>query len=113
MVLQSEIVCERCWCDMKCDMVMNDGATWNVVWFGLNQCQKWSVFDTVECGEVRDAMAMCYTLHISPQQLNNISHQTTFPAQHTIPHLSTQYHISYHSTSHHISRISIPPDHTA
>ena len=39
MVLQSEIVCcERCWCDMKllCDMVRNDGVTWNVVGFGIN-----------------------------------------------------------------------------
>ena len=32
-------------------------------------------------------MAMCYTFHISPPQLN-ISHQTTFPA----PHLTFQYH---------------------
>ena len=45
-------------------------------------------------------MVMCYTFRISPLQLNNISHQTTFPAQNTIPH-----------QSHHFSHI--PPDHIA
>ena len=44
---------------------------------------------------------MCYTFHISPPA---ISHQTTFPVQHTIPHL-TSFHITPH--------ISIPPDHTS
>ena len=45
MVLQSGIVCcERGWCDM----VRNDGVTWNVVWFGIGvrdvlQCQMWDV----------------------------------------------------------------------
>ena len=44
-------------------------------------------------------MAMRYTFHISPPQLNNILHWTTFPAQHTIPHL-VSFHILHTTRSH-------------
>ena len=76
---------EEWWCDVEC----------GVVW---NRCQRWSVFGVewcnVKCGGMMWRGARCNVLYIP--------HQTTFPAQHTIPHLC-----------HHISRISIPPDHTA
>ena len=42
------------------------------------------------CDEVRDLMAMCYTFcgpHLTGH--HHISHQTAFPAQHTIPHFTT------------------------
>ena len=92
-------------------MVRNDGVTWTGVWFGMRWCLTWNDAMSVKCGgndEVRDAMAMRYTFHISPPQLSNSSHQTTFPAQQT-----------YHTTpvSHQSRRISHsfnwPPDHTS
>ena len=95
--LQSGITCcERCWCDTKgviwWRMVCH--GTWcgleyvrDGIWCGMMQCKMW-------WNDVRDAMAMCNTFHISPPQINNISHKT-FPAQHTIPHIA-----SFHTTPH-------------
>ena len=54
--------------------------------------------DVTRC-EMPQWQCVTLTFNISPPQLN-ISHQTTSGTAH-------------HSTSHHISRISIPPDHTA
>ena len=75
---------------IMCDMVRNDGVTWYVVWFGI-MSEMVSVWcEMMQC-ETR------YTFHISPPQRNNISHQTTFPAQHTLPHL-TSFQITPHFT---------------
>ena len=84
---------------MKC-------VTWNVVWFGIMsemvsvwcgmmQCKMWWN-DVMKC----EMQWQCVTFHVSPPQLNIISHQTTFPAQHTghISHI-TLYSFTYFNTT--------------
>ena len=103
MVLQREMVCcERCWCGM----VKNDNVTWNVVWFGIMpDCLPLHLaphhiitttfyiasFHIKQSGITPNHITLCYTLHISPSQLNNISH-------HSFRH-STPYHITHFNTT--------------
>ena len=89
-------------CDMKCvirwGMMVRHGMRCSLISemaFDVEWCDVICGNDTMRC----EMQCQCYTFHISPPQLNNISHWTTFLAQHTIPHLIS-FHIFNTTRSH-------------
>ena len=63
-----------------CEMVRN-GATWNVVWFGIMPEMAFDVeWCIVKCG---GNVTRCEMQWQRIPQFSNISHRTTFPAHHT------------------------------
>ena len=87
--------------EIPCDMVRNDGPTWNVVSFGIiskmafhvEWCNvKWGSYDVMRSNGsvIHSTTTAQYQSHIKPHFL-----------------LSTPYHILPHSTSHHVFQYQI------
>ena len=110
------------WCDLKYGIAKWNSVLREVLWYEIcvmvrigdvmwNQCgvtwmpEMVTVFDVewcnAKCGGNVVIGARCNGNVLYMPQLNNISHLTTFPAQHTIPHL-TSFHI-FNTTRSHIT----------